>query len=87
MGAAEVETFLTHLAVEGMVAVSARNQALGAAVLVSRRIRQGFAARAQRPKRLPTVLRRDEALEVLPPSSRRSDDESGATSILAGRRS
>ena len=36
MGAAEVETFLTHLAVEGMVAVSARNQALGALLFLYR---------------------------------------------------
>jgi hypothetical protein len=36
MGAAEVETFLTHLAVEGMVAVSARNQASGALLFLYR---------------------------------------------------
>jgi Phage integrase, N-terminal SAM-like domain len=36
MGAAEVETFLTHLAVEGMVAASTRNHALGALLFLYR---------------------------------------------------
>jgi hypothetical protein len=61
MGAAEVAKFLTHLAVDGCVAASTQNQALGALLFLYRDVRQielgSFdAVRARRPKRVPLVL-------------------------------
>lgn len=62
MGAAEVEAFLTHLAVKENVAASTQNQALSALLFLYREVlRQELdhtidAVRAKRPKRLPTVL-------------------------------
>ena len=70
MGAPELETFLTHLAVDRNVAASTQNQALGHPVPLSpspgpadRRFGQIIPAR--RPERLPTVLTRDEVRSVL----------------------
>jgi integron integrase len=71
MGTTEVEAFLTHLAVEGKVAASTQNQALSALLFLYRDVLgkdlqlSGRTVRAQRPKRLPTVLTKDEALEVI----------------------
>jgi site-specific recombinase XerD len=61
MGAAEVEQFLTHLAVDGRVAASTQNQALGALLFLYREVlRQDIGAlnavRARRPVRVPQVL-------------------------------
>jgi len=65
MGASEVQAFLTHLAVEENVAASTQNQALSALLFLYRQVlNQDLgpidALRAKKPKRLPTVLTRDE---------------------------
>ena len=66
MGAAEVEAFLTHLAVEGRVAASTQNQALSALLFLYREV-LGInlpwldgVVRAKLPQRLPVVLTRQE---------------------------
>src|SRR5260370_19658836 len=61
MGTAEVEAFLTSLAVEGRVAASTQNQARAALLFLDRHILERpldsiDALRAKRPKRLPVVL-------------------------------
>jgi integron integrase len=70
MGAPEVEAFLTHLAVKENVAASTQNQALGALLFLYREVlHQDLgpvdALRAKRPKRLPTVLTKDETLRLI----------------------
>lgn len=62
MGAAEVEAFLTHLAVEGKVAAATQNQALSALLFLYREVLEinlpwlDQVVRAKRPARLPVVL-------------------------------
>ena len=70
MGAAEVERFLTDLAVNGNVAASTQNQALGALLFLYRDVlRQEIgnlnAVRARRPTRVPLVLSRAEVGALL----------------------
>lgn len=70
LGAAEVEGFLTHLAVERHVSASTQNQALGALLFLYRDVLRlqlaGLdAVRARRTRRLPVVLSREEAARVL----------------------
>ena len=71
MGAAEVEAFLTHLAVVGKVAASTRNQALSALLFLYREVLVvelpwlDGVVRAKTPKRMPVVLTRDEVQAVL----------------------
>ena len=70
MGAAEVQAFLTHLAVEKNVAASTQNQAFSALLFLYREVfhrdlENLDALRAKKPKRLPTVLTRDETLRVI----------------------
>jgi integron integrase len=70
MGALEVEAFLTHLAVDGRVAASTQNQALGALLFLYRevlRLELGKldAVRARRPRRVPLVLSRQEIVTLL----------------------
>ena len=70
MGAAEVEAFLTHLAVKENVAVSTQNQALSALLFLYREVLHQElgpvdALRAKRPKRLPTVLTKEETLRLI----------------------
>ncbi|MBZ0105141.1 MAG: integron integrase [Sulfuricella denitrificans] len=71
MGAAEVEAFLTHLAVVGKVAASTQNQAKSALLFLYREVLGvdlpwlGNVERAKSPKRLPVVLTRDEVQAVL----------------------
>ena len=70
MGAPEVEAFLTHLAVKENVAASTQNQALSALLFLHREVlHQDLgpvdALRAKRPKRLPTVLTKDETLRLI----------------------
>ncbi len=70
MGAAEIEAFLTHLAVEQRVAASTQNQALCALLFLYREVLQHEvgniqAVRARRSRRLPTVLTREETLRVI----------------------
>jgi len=71
LGAAEIEAFLTHLAVDEQVAASTQNQALSALLFlyaevlglpIDARLR---AVRAKQPERLPTVLTRDEVRSLL----------------------
>ncbi|MFC5568451.1 integron integrase [Lysobacter yangpyeongensis] len=71
MGAEEVETFLTSLAVEGQVAASTQNQALSALLFLYKEVlrielpwMEGV-TRAKRPRRLPTVLSRSEVQDLL----------------------
>ena len=66
MGATEIEAFLTHLAVEQNVAASTQNQALSALLFLYREVLEMDpgpvdAVRAKKPKRLPTVLTKEEA--------------------------
>jgi integron integrase len=70
MGAAEVEAFLTHLAVNENVAASTQNQALSALLFLYREVLKKDlgpidALRAKKPKRLPTVLTKEEVHRVL----------------------
>lgn len=75
MGGAEVEMFLTHLAVRGNVAASTQNQALSALLFLYRKVLgvdlpwMENVVRAKRPRRLPTVLSAGEVrtlLELMP---------------------
>jgi integron integrase len=70
MGAPEVQAFLTHLAVKENVAASTQNQALSALLFLYREVLHKDlgpidALRAQKPKRLPTVLTKDEVRKVI----------------------
>jgi integron integrase len=70
MGAAEVEQFLTHLAVAGRVSASTQNQALCALVFLYGQVLEidlgrFDGVRAWRPKRLPVVLSPEEVAAVL----------------------
>ncbi len=69
MGKAEIEAFLTHLAVEGQVSASIQNQALSALVFLYREVlnleMSGIdAVRAKRPQSVPTVLTKQEAIAI-----------------------
>lgn len=71
MGAAEIERFLTSLAVQGQVAASTQNQALSALLFLYRQVLgvelpwlDGI-QRAKRPQRLPVVLTRSETTTLL----------------------
>jgi integron integrase len=71
MGAAEINTFLTHLAVEGQVSASTQNQAFSAVLFLYQKVLEVDPGqivgiiRAVRPKRLPVVLTRGEVDRVL----------------------
>src|SRR5262245_14538506 len=70
MSAAEVEQFLTHLAVDGHVAASTQNQALAALLFLYRDVLKmdlgSFdAVRARRPKRVPLVLSAPEVAKLI----------------------
>jgi len=70
MGAPEIESFLTHLAVDRNVAASTQNQALSAFLFLYRYVLEmeiGLldAVRAKKPKRLPTVLTHQEAMATI----------------------
>lgn len=71
MGHAEVEAFLTYLAVDGQVSASTQNQALSALLFLYRYVLQQEldgpldAVRAKRSRYLPTVLSKDEVRVVL----------------------
>jgi integron integrase len=70
MGAAEIEMFLTDLAVKGHVSASTQNQAFHALLFLYQQV-LGIelprldAVRARRPKRLPTVLSPEEVRQLL----------------------
>ena len=71
MGIAEIEAFLTHLAVDQQVSASTQNQALHALLfLYQQALHKNLDGpispmRARRSKYLPTVLTREEALSVI----------------------
>ena len=72
MGMLEINQFLTHLAVEKNVAASTQNQALSTIIFLYKYVLlmpleqdQLSAVRASKPKRLPTVLSKEEALAVI----------------------
>src|SRR3989338_6130851 len=71
LGAAEVEQFLTYLAVNGKVAASTQNQAKSALLFLYKEVLDlelpwlDNVAQAKAPKRLPVVLNRDEVQAVL----------------------
>ncbi|HUP60471.1 MAG TPA: integron integrase [Thermoanaerobaculia bacterium] len=69
MGAEEINTFLTHLAVEGHVAASTQNQALSAILflykhVLKEEIGRVELVRARKPDRRPNVLTREEVVAV-----------------------
>lgn len=71
MGAAEIEAFLTHLAVARNVSASTQNQALAALLFLYKEVLklelpwlQGI-VRAKKPRHLPVVLTRDEVAALL----------------------
>jgi site-specific recombinase XerD len=70
MGAAEISTFLTHLARIGNVAAATQNQALSALLFLYQQVLKqevGYVdqvQRAKRPKRVPIVLTRDEVHKI-----------------------
>ena len=71
MGKEEIEAYLSHLATKRKVAASTQNQALSAILFLYRTVLEKpndlriDAVRARRPKRIPTVLSKKEALSVL----------------------
>ncbi|MEZ5464046.1 MAG: integron integrase [Lysobacteraceae bacterium] len=71
MGAAEIERFLTGLAVNGKVSASTQNQALSALLFLYRKVLKvdlpwmENVVRARRSVRVPTVLSRDEVTRLL----------------------
>ena len=71
MGSHEIEEFLTHLAVNERVAASTQNQAFSALLFLYRQVLKIpldepiDAVRAKKPKRLPTILAKDEVHRIL----------------------
>ena len=71
MGEAEINAFLTHLAVKEKVSTSTQNQALSTILFLYRHVlgREigdlGDVIRARKPKRLPVVVTREEVKNVL----------------------
>jgi integron integrase len=80
LGAAEVEGFLSHLAVARHVSASTQNQALGALLFLYHEVLRldlsGLdAVRARRSQRLPVVLSREEVSQLLEAIDRLPTDE------------
>jgi integron integrase len=71
MGKPEIESFLTHLAVQRQVAASTQNQALSAILFLYRQVLNMeveppiHSIRARRSHHLPTVLSKEEAGQIL----------------------
>lgn len=71
MGPAEVNEFLTWLAVKCNVAAATQNQALNALVFLYAKVLEqplgdiGEAVRARKSMRIPTVLTHDEAIKII----------------------
>jgi integron integrase len=71
LGEAEIESFLSHLALERNVAPSTQNQALAALLFLYHEVlgvpldEQILPVRAKRPKRLPVVLSKLEVAQVI----------------------
>jgi len=72
MGAKEVESFLSHLAVNGKVSASTQNQAKSAVLFLYKEVMQvelpwlSDVVSAKRPNRLPVVLTQAEVSKLLP---------------------
>ena len=87
MGGPEIHQFLSHLAIDGRVAASTQNQALNAIVFLYRNVVKKEVGdlsdfpRARRPKRLPTVLSRQEVKGLL---SRMDGTESLIARLMYG---
>jgi integron integrase len=87
MGEAEINAFLTHLALKENVSSSTQNQALSALLFLYRHVLSrevgdlGEVIRARRPSRLPVVLTRDEVKAVL---SRLQGDKCLMASLMYG---
>ena len=87
LGAAEIEAFLTYLAVEGQVAASTRNQAKCAILFLYREVLAqelpwlDNVERAEQPQRLPVVLTQAEVQALL---SRLTDRQWLIASLLYG---
>lgn len=92
MGAAEVQAFLTHLAVERQVSASTQNQALAALLFLYREVLEldlpwmQDVIRAKKPLRLPVVLTREEIRRLLARLEPTGDDDGSdeATGIPSG---
>ena len=71
LGGAEIEAFLSHLAVDRAVSASTQNQALNAIVFLYRRVLGGSVpeleslVRARKPRVLPVVLTPGEVRAVM----------------------
>jgi integron integrase len=71
MGEREIEAFLTDLAVKQKVAASTQNQAFNSLLFLYRQVLEKElkesiqAVRARRPQRVPTVLSREEARQII----------------------
>ena len=71
MGKAEIEAFLSHLALDRKVSASTQNQAFNALLFLYRHVLDKDigddinAIRAKKPKRLPTVMTREETIRVI----------------------
>ncbi len=71
LGSHAVEAFLTGLAVHGNVAAATQNQALAALLFLYREVLgkslpwMDEIRRAKKPQRLPTVLSREETMQLL----------------------
>lgn len=71
MAEPEINAFLSHLAIDKKVSASTQNQALSALLFLYRHVLQrqvgelGNVIRAQKPRRLPVILSREEVKEVL----------------------
>ena len=87
LGADHVNRFLTHLAVHGKVAASTQNQALSALLFLYGELLgmplpdTGGLVRAKKPRRIPTVLTREEVHRVL---SRLDGPQKIAATLLYG---
>jgi integron integrase len=87
MGGAEVEDFLTTLAVKNQVSASTQNQALAAILFLYREVLEitlpwlEHVIRAKRPQRLPVILTREEVDQVF---ARLSGTEWLVVSLLYG---
>jgi integron integrase len=70
MGNVEIEAFLTHLAIKRQLSASTQNQAFSALLFLYREVLNKplegpiNSLRAKRPKRLPTVLTKEETLKI-----------------------
>lgn len=82
MGHAEIEAFLTDLAVDGNISASTQNQAFNALLFLYKQVLnievfdEVDALRAKKPQRLPSVLSVEETMAVI-------DAMSGSYQLMA----